>query len=725
MKAVRFVPVLLMAMLGTSFIRPATAQVASGDGFASDAFRRQWTRTDHPVASGTESRSWVWGASAANRRYERYAESPGGNRLVQYFDKARMEITNPSGDPNAKWFVTNGLLVVEMISGQMQVGANTFEATGSPDIPVAGDSVGSPSAPTYRQLASVATINGMNRAASRVGQRVSAVFDVGNILNNPQLAAPETTIVRFEAATGHNIPRVFHEFMTSTGIVEERGRNVRGPIVDPLFAFGYPITEPYWAPVSVGGQTRDVMFQAFERRVLTYTPSNPAGFRVEMGNVGQHYYTWRYGTALTYPERHFGPGVRTSETTITLPTYDIQAALVPTAPGDPIYPYPRLDRGKVGQIQPQTYRAVVVENRFIELTFLPELGGRLYKAIDKTTRQNIFYQNPVVKPSPFGQRGWWLGVGGLEWAAPTEEHGYLENVPWDMTIKQEGYTTTANMTTIERQTGLAVMGNVTLRPDETRFVAKMSVSNPTGTAHPLQMWTNATLSPGGGNHIGNGLHFVAPTSNMTVHATQDSGLPGPRGTINWPEHNGRDLSRSANWNGYLGVFTPPSIRYLGAYDTELDAGAVVIHGQGAIGGKLFGFSRNFDKQLYTDGPSEYVELWSGAQPSFWDNPSIALGETRAIETTWQPLWGIGDLLTATEDGAVGSMTRRDGGRTISIQPSRFLGTAPVVIRRNGQDIFRSAPMELRPDQPLSIELPASASGVTLQLEAATIKVDLP
>jgi hypothetical protein len=67
--------------------------------------------------------------------------------------------------------------------------------------------------------------------------------------------------------------------------------------LDWVFVLGYPITEPYWASVKVGGQSKDVLIQVFERRVLTYTPSNAAQYRVEMGNVGQHYWRWRYGTA--------------------------------------------------------------------------------------------------------------------------------------------------------------------------------------------------------------------------------------------------------------------------------------------------------------------------------------------------------------------------------------------------------------------------------------------
>lgn len=48
----------------------------------------------------------------------------------------------------------------------------------------------------------------------------------------------------------------------------------------------------------VNGQEQDVLVQLYERRVLTYTPSNPDGWQVEMGNVGQHYRHWRYGTLL-------------------------------------------------------------------------------------------------------------------------------------------------------------------------------------------------------------------------------------------------------------------------------------------------------------------------------------------------------------------------------------------------------------------------------------------
>ncbi|MEZ4569699.1 MAG: hypothetical protein R2849_05100 [Thermomicrobiales bacterium] len=65
----------------------------------------------------------------------------------------------------------------------------------------------------------------------------------------------------------------------------------------PLFATGRPVAEAYWAEVLIAGAPTDVLMQCFERRCLTYNPSNPDGWQVEAGNVGLHYYDWRYGDA--------------------------------------------------------------------------------------------------------------------------------------------------------------------------------------------------------------------------------------------------------------------------------------------------------------------------------------------------------------------------------------------------------------------------------------------
>jgi hypothetical protein len=108
---------------------------------------------------------------------------------------------------------------------------------------------------------------------------------------------PAPALVRYAAydeTAHHNIPDVFLQFMTQRGLVNENGAYHEAAIFDPLFTFGYPVIEPVWITIRVGGQDRPVLFQAFERRTLTYTPSNPPGWQVEMGNVGAHYFAWRY-----------------------------------------------------------------------------------------------------------------------------------------------------------------------------------------------------------------------------------------------------------------------------------------------------------------------------------------------------------------------------------------------------------------------------------------------
>src|SRR5437870_11018836 len=94
------------------------ASAHSSTPFADPAFKRVWERTDLPVAQGKANRTWLWGPTPGHTLLEPFREGPAGTHLVQYFDKARMEINDPGGIPASPYYVTNGLLVVEMVSGR-------------------------------------------------------------------------------------------------------------------------------------------------------------------------------------------------------------------------------------------------------------------------------------------------------------------------------------------------------------------------------------------------------------------------------------------------------------------------------------------------------------------------------------------------------------------------------------------------------------------------------
>jgi hypothetical protein len=252
------------------------------------AFQRVWQRTDLPVQRGLASHSWVWGPEPFTPVLGEVYFDGQGSRDVQYFDKSRMEINDPNADPNAPWFVTNGLLVNELIQGNVQIGFTKFIPLGTANVPIAGDP--SNTFPTYASLIRIYN----TPDGSQVGDHVTSMFLPEGAGVLPQYANdPATEIVHIER--GFGVPRALWDFMNRTGTVYENGRFVSNQrLFDWLFVMGYPTTPAFWTRVWVGGVEKDVMFQAFERRILTYTPSNPPAFRVEMGNVGRHYYRWRY-----------------------------------------------------------------------------------------------------------------------------------------------------------------------------------------------------------------------------------------------------------------------------------------------------------------------------------------------------------------------------------------------------------------------------------------------
>jgi hypothetical protein len=278
--------------------------VSAEPNFSQDQFKAKWQRADKPVndATSNPARSWLWGPESflppGGATTEQYANSPGGNRQVLYFDKARMEINNPTSPS-----VTNGLLVRELITGKLATGdASNIDRQPAFDIPVAGDPSNN-NGPTYASFKNLVTFNpGENASPNKTGQPVTDYVNKdGTVSQNPALGSVKYAY--YNEDLKHNIPDVLWTFMNQRGNVYVNGQMQNdqpilgdNPLAPWLDATGFPISEPYWANVTLAGKDTLLLIQNFERRTLTYTPSNPAAFQVEMGNVGRHYHTWRYDT---------------------------------------------------------------------------------------------------------------------------------------------------------------------------------------------------------------------------------------------------------------------------------------------------------------------------------------------------------------------------------------------------------------------------------------------
>ncbi len=290
----KWLPVVAVISLLLAMIGPGSALAITYD---QEVFYDRWAHTDLHVAEGLVDRTWIWGPGPISPGLdETYAESPNAMRRVQYFDKSRMEITFPDANKNELWYVTNGLLVIEMATGQMQMGDNTFEQHPPALGNVAGDQVDDANSPTYATVAQL-----MGEPAADTGSVITATADAsGNVSSDATYANAGVTAETFVSETNHTVASVFWSFMNSTGLVVDNGMPYEGPLFpNPYYATGLPITEAYWTTIPVGGVEKDVLFQCFERRCLTYTPTNEPGWQVEAGNVGQHYYNWRYGNVAT------------------------------------------------------------------------------------------------------------------------------------------------------------------------------------------------------------------------------------------------------------------------------------------------------------------------------------------------------------------------------------------------------------------------------------------
>jgi peptidoglycan/xylan/chitin deacetylase (PgdA/CDA1 family) len=252
------------------------------------AFVALWNRTDGSHGGAV---SWIWGARQSGwwQMQEAYQEGPGGLRWVRYYDKARMEVTDPTLAPASQWFVTNGLLVVDLVTGQLQIGNAAYAAAcATPPCgaqqAVAGDSSPANPAPTYRDFAGLIQPGGVSLVGQAVDQwLVHSEMAASMVLGDPTLAQryPETSGLYYDELSQKTVPQVFWQYITSQPL-------------EPLYLFGHPISAAYWTHTLVGGVEKDVLVQLFERRTLTYTPSNDPAWQIEMGNVGQHYYAWRY-----------------------------------------------------------------------------------------------------------------------------------------------------------------------------------------------------------------------------------------------------------------------------------------------------------------------------------------------------------------------------------------------------------------------------------------------
>ena len=371
-------------------------------------------------------------------------------------------------------------------------------------------------------------------------------------------------------------------------------------------------------------------------------------------------------------------------------------------------PYTVLDRGAYDASNPTpadvTYHTFVVENEYLRLTFLPDLGGRLYEVVYKPSGHRVTYRNPVLKPSPWGppEQGWWLAAGGFEWCLPVEEHGYEWSVPWKLTATQDGRSVTVILRDSSAEDRVRATITVRLEAGASYFTIQPRLENPTAAPLALKYWTNAMLAPGGQNGPSAELRFVLPdaVSAVTVHSRGDESLPDYNERLSWPVFDGLDLSRLGNWNRWLGFFEDPALdQFIAVYDEGYDEGVVRVFpadiAQGAKG-FAFGWNDPIPASNWTDDGSSYVELHGGLAPTFDQSVTIPAGDHLQWTETWYPVAGLGALRYA--NGLAALNLEVSGGQALVTVAVTHPWAGRLVMLLDNQEYWQQE-VSLLPGQP--------------------------
>jgi len=415
--------------------------------------------------------------------------------------------------------------------------------------------------------------------------------------------------------------------------------------------------------------------------------------------------------------------------TMTIPTYgwedDVNpkfwalegaARLSTTVKGSITYPYTmqdHLSRAKADR----TYKAVFLENEYLKVTCLPELGGRLHSVFDKTTNQETFHTNKVIKPGMIAMRGAWIS-GGVEWN--TGPHGHTVTIVspvdvfWGESSDGSAFLEVNNVEKIFRTRWTV---RVTLRPGKAYLEEQIGIANSTDGVHPYYFW-NCTAFP---NRPGT--RFIYPMTLGTDHNAREF--------FTWPIHQGKDLTWLKNYEMYTSVFAHRCVfDFFGAYEVDADRGIVSAADHRELGGKKawtwgeWDFGKMAQKNL-TDGDGPYIEVQSGPLPTQSDYGLLGPRDQVAWREWWYPVHGLKDGFEfATKDVAV--RTARTGGRLeLRLLATGDYSGAVCVLAQEGRELLRK-PIDLSPRDPQVVTLDKAGPGpvrVTLRSAHGSILAD--
>ncbi|RRA48476.1 DUF5107 domain-containing protein [Acidipila sp. EB88] len=406
-----------------------------------------------------------------------------------------------------------------------------------------------------------------------------------------------------------------------------------------------------------------------------------------------------------------------------------------------LYPLPCIDRIASEPVM-KSWNAVHLENAFLRIMILPEIGGRLHVGLDKRNGYDFFYRQDVIKPALVGLAGPWIS-GGVEFNWP-QHHRPATFMPVEIEIEREagGVVTVwcGDHDPMQRMKG---MHGVRLHPDRAMLELRVRLYNRTETTQTFLWWANvaARVHEQYQSFFPPDVRFVAdhakravtsfPLSDRSYYGVDypgraAEGVPTreqPASFVPDGSYAANDLSWYANIpvpTSYM--ITGTAFDFFGGYDHAAHAGFVHVADHHVAPGKKqwtwgnheFGYA--WDRSL-TDHGGPYIELMAGVytdnQPDF---SYLAPGETKVFSQFWYPLAGLGIPQAASLDAALHVETR-NGCLLLRIAVTRRVEGATLHVEAGGHEMFVSGPLTLDPSELQNLSIPEvrNTSGLTVTL----------
>lgn len=431
------------------------------------------------------------------------------------------------------------------------------------------------------------------------------------------------------------------------------------------------------------------------------------------------------GDALPAPGSP-GAGARIWEQDVTLPTY-----LVDTSGKNPRFYFGRAYQGAQGRVYPyrmqerltekkvdKAWKAVFLENEYVRTSILPEIGGRIFTALDKTDGYDFIYRQTVVKPALIGMLGAWIS-GGIEWNV-FHHHRASSFSPVDYALQENpDGSVTAWIGEIEIRHRMKWRLGITLRPGVSYIEAKLVPYNRSPFLHSMLYFANA------GVHANDDYQVVFPPSTewVTQHAKAEfAAWPIAHENYNHVDFaaqgrefgtDGVDISRWKNNIQWISFFAYNyEDDWVAGYDHGKKAGTLVLGNHHVAPGKKFwtwgsgDHGQVWDK-LLTDSDGPELELMAGGysdnEPDYsWLQPH----RTKEVSHYFYPLREIGSLKNATLEAAVGLEVAGGTARIAFNATSRRDGARAVL--KAGEKVVFEERTDISPAKPYSkeVSLPA-------------------